>query len=62
MLPSRLRDVFFENAAKEWETLIETIASKQLTSMTLFQSFRDPNERDLFLKVFIVADEFQLMC
>ena len=31
--------------------------------MTLFQPSQDPNERDGFLlKVFIVADKFQLMC
>ena len=34
-----------------------------LRSMTLFQPFRDPNKHNEFLlKVFIVADEFQLMC
>lgn len=62
MLASRLRDVFFKNAAKEWET-IEIRLSRNIASMTLFQPSRDPNERDKFLlKVFIVADEFQLMC
>jgi len=54
--------VFFENAAKEWETS-EIRLSRDIASMTLFRPSRDPNERDEFLlKVFIEADEFQLMC